>query len=143
MSVRAINWAMGLFKNVDLPPQERMILTVLCHHHHDKTSDCFPSYETIALLSGYRRRRVIQGVSNLKEWGLVKTQKRRVNGQQGSNQFVLFGTYKPATRVHKKAPCQSADGGTLYRVQTGAPDRGDISKGEAARSNVSPFRRVS
>lgn len=126
MSIKAIRWAYSLFEVIDIPPQERSVLLALCYHHHDKTGECYPSYDTLARLSGYRRRRVIDAVRSLKEWGLIRVEKRRVRGHQGSNQFLLFGSMKRGTRVQKGAPSQGAQKGTLARVQTGAPDRGNI-----------------
>lgn len=139
MSIKAIRWAYGLFEVVDIPPQERSVLVALCYHHHDKTGECYPSYDTLALLSGYRRRRVIEAVKNLKEWGLIRTQKRRVGGHQGSNQFLLFGAMKRAARVQTGAPSQSAQKSTLPRVQTGAPDRGNIYTSDFASGDVVVF----
>lgn len=139
MSIKAIRWAYSLFEVIDIPPQERAVLVVLCYHHHDKTGECYPSYDTIALLSGYRRRRVIEAVKNLKEWGLIRTQKRRVKGHQGSNQFLLFGAMKRGTRVQTGAPSQSAQKSTLARVQTGAPDRGNIYTSDFEGADVVDF----
>jgi len=127
MSIRAINWARDVGKRIGIPSRHRLALLTLAAHHHDKTGECFPSYETIADEVGCSRRKLIDLVSDLEANGLIVRQKRRTNGHQGSNQFVLFGrpvasSWRPA-RVNKKAPCESANGGTLTRVQTGAPDR--------------------
>jgi hypothetical protein len=140
MSIRAINWALEVCARIDAPPKHRIILFVIATHHHDKTGDCFPSYETIGHKSGYRRRSVIDVVSDLEANGLIVRQKRRVDGHQSSNQFLLFG--RPvakkwrATRVHHTTPCESADGGTLPRVQTGAPNRDWLYKGKAQANEL-------
>lgn len=131
MSIRATNWAYALFKTADIPPQERAVLLCLCWHHVDKTGGCFPSAETLAVLTGYRRRRVFDAIKSLEDWGLIQREKRRVEGHQGSNQFRLFGRFNraafDATSVHKKALCESADGSTLPECPPVTHERGDIS----------------
>jgi hypothetical protein len=140
MSIRALNWAIDVCARMDAPPKCRIVLFVIASHHHDKTGACFPSYDTIAEKTGYRRRGVIDIVAEIEANGLLIRQKRRSDGHQSSNQFVLFG--RPAgakwdvSRVQKKAPCESADGGTLPRVRTGAPDRDWLYKGEAPAKNL-------
>jgi len=127
MSIRAINWAREVCERINVPSRHRLALVMISLHHHDKTGDCFPSYDTIAAACGFSRRKTIDLIADLEENGLLVRQKRRVSGRQGSNHLMLFGRPKASkwfsARVHKKAPCQSADGGTLARVQTGAPDR--------------------
>lgn len=128
MSVRAMKWAYDLYARVKIEPPERAVLNALCFCHHDKTGDCFPSYDTLSNMTGYRRRRVIEAVNELRRIGVIEVRQRRVNGHQGSNHFVLFRDSEvieePPTRVHKKAPCKSADGSTLPRVPPWDHDRG-------------------
>lgn len=137
MSIRALNWAREVCQRIDAPSKHRLTLLMICMHHHDKTGECFPSYETIADCCGFSRRKVIDLVAEIEANGLIFRQKRRIGGHQSSNHFVLFG--RPVsqnwqdTRVQKKAPCESANGGTLPRVQTGAPDR-DCSINDASAS---------
>ena len=136
MSIRAINWARQVCEAIDAPSRHRLVLVMLALHHHEKTGECFPSYETLGNACGFSRRKVIGLVADLIENDLIISQKRRVGGHQSSNHFVLFG--RPAAakwrtaRVHQPTPSQSANGGTLTRVQTGAPDKEDIFKGAAA-----------
>lgn len=131
MSIRATLWARDVCALIDAPPTHRLVLMVLATHHHDKTGQCFPSYDTLAAETGTKRRNVINVVKALAFNGLVIVQKRRVKGHQGSNHYVLFG--RPAfgkwttPRVHKKAPCESAHQCTLSRVHTSAPNREEIS----------------
>ena len=127
MSIRALNWAREVCARIDVPTGERLILWAICLHHHDKTGKCFPSYDTLADETGFQRRKVIYSVAELERNGLLIRQARRSNGHQGSNHFVLFG--RPVdqkwrkTRVHKKAPCESAPQCTQPRVHPSAPDR--------------------
>jgi hypothetical protein len=131
MSIRAMNWARAICEQIGVPPGERLVLWAICLHHHDKTGHCFPAYETIAKATGYQRRKVIYAVDALEANGLVICQKRRANGHQGSNHFVLFGRPKWAkwrsTRVHDTTPCESAPQCTLPRVHPSAPDKEDTS----------------
>jgi hypothetical protein len=140
MSIRAINWAREVCERIDVPPGERMILWAIALHHHDKTGECFPSYDTLAKATGFQRRKVVYAVSELAANGLLIVQGRRVKGHQGSNHFMLFG--RPTwpvwrqTRVHKKAPCESAPQCTQPRVHPSAPDRDCSLKGEAQANGL-------
>lgn len=137
MSIRAINWALDVCARFNVPSGERLILLVICYHHHDKTGECFPSYDTIAAETGFKRRKVIYAATELEANGLIIRQERRIKGHQGSNHFVLFG--RPSgkrwrkSRVHKKAPCESAPQCTLSRVHPSAPDRDCSIKGAEAK----------
>lgn len=130
MSIRATLWARDVCALLDAPADCRLFMLALALRHHDKTGECFPSYETISDDTGIPRRRIITVAKECAYNGIVIIQPRRVRGHQGSNQFVLFG--RPAfskwskSRVRKKALWQSADGGTLARVRTGAPDREEL-----------------
>ena len=143
MSIRAINWAREVCERINAPSKHRLALLIIAMHHHDKTGECFPSYDTIANGCGFSRRKLIDLVADLEANGLIVRQKRRNGAHQGSNHYVLFG--RPASkkwvpsRVHKKAPCESANGGTLTRVQTGAPDRDWFYKGETQASELRVF----
>lgn len=140
MSIRAINWARDVCQKIDAPSNHRLALVMIALHHHEKTGHCFPSYDTLADACGFSRRKVIDLVFDLEKNGLIIRQKRRVGAHQGSNHFVLFGCPSSAkwadARVHKKAPCESANGGTLTRVQTGAPDKDSYIKGEEAQARM-------
>ena len=127
MSIRAINWAREVCERIAAPSKHRLALFVIAMHHHDKTGECYPSYDTVALACGFSRRKLIDLVADLEDNGLLIRHKRRAGGHQGSNHYVLFGRPKALkwvpTRVHKKAPCESANGGTQPRVPPFAHDR--------------------
>lgn len=137
MSIRAINWALDVCERIEAPARHRHVLLVLSIHHHEKSGNCFPAYDTLANACGFSRRKVIDLIADLEANGLIIRQKRRVGAFQGSNHFVLFGMpigkKWSETRVQKKAPCESANGGTLTRVQTGAPDKDWYIKGGQAK----------
>lgn len=140
MSIRAINWAREVCQRIDAPSKHRLVLFMIGMHHNEKTGECFPSYDTLADACGFSRRKVIDLVFDLEQNGLLFRQKRRIGAHQGSNHFVLFGRPKATkwtdARVHKIAPCKSANGGTLTRVQTGAPDKDCSNTGEEAQARL-------
>ena len=140
MSIRAVLWARDVSARINVPPAERLLLLAIATYHHDKTGECFPSYETLAEATGWKKRAVIMMANRLEENGLIIRQKRRVSGHQGSNHIVLFGRPVSAkwqvARVHKKAPCESAPGCTQPRVHRDAPDREYITKGISRASGM-------
>lgn len=128
MSVRAMKWAYDVFDAIDLPPAERLVLLALCWDHTDN-GGCYPTQERIAKMSGYRRRKVVDCMSNLEGLGLITRKTQRSGGKFQKTEYTLFG-------VVKRPPC--ADGGTRHRAhkkahgeaphraQTGAQNRGTI-----------------
>lgn len=150
MSIKAINWARAICADIGAPPKHRLVLFIISLHHNDRTGQCFPSYETLASSTGYRRRGVIEIVKELEANGLLTKQMRRENGHQGSNNYVLFGRPTAAKwvayRVQKKATCESVDASTQGSVLTGAPDRNYTSKGSVStydrlsKVSTSPFK---
>lgn len=138
MSVKAMKWAYGLLEVVDVPPVERLILLALCWDHTD-ANGCYPSQDRIALLSGYRRRRVVDGLAKLEAMGLISRKTSRTKGKFQKTSYQLFG----APRVK---PC--ADGGTRSRAhkkahgdraQTGAQYRGTNTNRDGECENVVDF----
>ena len=81
---------------------------------------------------------MIEITNDLHHNGLVTKQKRRVNGAQGSNHFMLFGTPKfkdwAKSRVQKKAVWQGANGGSLAGCERGQTIGIPITKGEIQAS---------
>lgn len=132
MSIRAINWARELGARIGMPQRHRFVLMMICFYHHDKTGECFPSYETIAKSCGFSRRKVIDLVSDIEKNGLIVKHHRRVDNQQSSNSFVLFGTPNSSVwvdvGVHKKAPPPSAPVCTLVGVPPFAHDKACLHK---------------
>ena len=56
----------------------------LLHHHNTKTSQCNPSYSTIAEWTGLNRDTVIKGVQSLEASGLLKVNRSVDSGHQAS-----------------------------------------------------------
>lgn len=132
MSIRAINWCRDVGRRLKIPALERAVLMHICCYHNEKTGECFPSYDTIADDSGYRRRRVIEAVKLLEANGLITVQSRRVMGHQGSNGYVPFGK----AVCGKWTPAQSAPVCTLPRVPPYAPDRDWLLKKKTQTSDA-------
>ena len=130
MSVKAMRWAYSLFEIIDIPPSDRAVLLALCWDHTD-SGGCYPSQERISLLSGYRRRKVCDCLSNLEKYGLIARETSRKSGKFQQTKYRLFSTpkIKPCAdgsarhRVRKKAHGD--------RVQTGAQYRGIYNKGDS------------
>jgi len=134
MSIRAINWARDVGKRIGIPSRHRLALLTLAAHHHDKTGECFPSYETIADEVGCSRRKAVELIADLEANGLVVKQARRKGRRQGSNHYVLFGRAAASkwvsVRVPPSAPSEGFSGCTKkhpeserLRVPPSAPDR--------------------
>ena len=142
MSVKAMRWAYGLFEVIDIPPAERAVLLALCWEHTD-AGGCFPSQERVALLSGYRRRRVQDSLAILESQGFIRRTVARKGGKFQQTTYRLFC-------APKVKPC--ADGGARHRAQTvahghraqtGAQYRGIYNKGVSVIEFPSPEARNS
>jgi hypothetical protein len=91
----------------------------LLHHHNTKTSQCNPSYSTIAEWTGLNRDTVIKGVQSLEASGLLKVDRSIGSGHQASkgqrlpsNSFEfdfskIDRSEKPTTPSRKSRPPQS------------------------------------
>lgn len=123
-----MKWAYALFEIVEIAPANRSVLLALCWEHTD-SGGCYPSQDRLALLSGYRRRKVCDCLNELESFGLIKRTSTRRGGKFQKTTYKLFGSAraKPCAdgsarhRVHKKAHGD--------RVQTGAQYRGTKSLG--------------
>jgi hypothetical protein len=139
MSIRATSWARAVCARIAVPPKHRLTLMVISLHHHDKTQACFPSYDTLSRETGYRRRGVIEIVKELEANGLLKRQKRRVAGHQGSNNYLLFrhpaAKKWVATRVQKKAPDRGYEPGEEIGTDENAAKVLRVSKKTGGRSH--------
>ena len=67
------------------------VYNALALHAHGSTQDCWPSYATIAEMTGMSRRHVISKIAQLQELGLVAKETRVAeDGLQQSNVYVLL-----------------------------------------------------
>ena len=111
MSIRAASWANKICEKSDIPPQLRAVLNALCFYHDSKTGNCFPSYQTISDITGYRKRGVIDYVAELEANGLISIIRRYEGREQKSNQYTLFG--KRATVRWATPQCRERQRGVV------------------------------
>lgn len=60
----------------------------LCRHADNDTSECFPSYGTIARETGMSRRKAIYEIQKMEQLGIIAVERNR----RTSNVFVLLDT---------------------------------------------------
>jgi hypothetical protein len=60
----------------------------LCRHASNETSECFPSYNTIARETGMSRRKVIYAIQQMEKLKIIEVERN----QHTSNVFVLLDT---------------------------------------------------
>lgn len=128
MSLKALRWAYGLFEIIDLPPAERAVLLALCWEHTE-SGGCFPSQVRIALLSGYRRRRVNELLAVLEKAGFIRRETRRTTGKFQQTSYRLFCTPKVKPCAHGGTRHRVHGGAHGHRVHTGAQYRGIYIRG--------------
>ena len=143
MSVEAMNWTERVFKVLDMPSADRLVLVALCQRHNKKTGACYPSVDWICKYTGLCERRVRASIRNLKKWGVISTKVRVQNGRQTSNQYFLFGVPKVSPEVdrgvHMKPPRRGAPDEPL-NIHSNAPNKeGIYTIGETDCGNVVKF----
>jgi DNA-binding transcriptional regulator YhcF (GntR family) len=78
-----------LARAITLPPTEKAILIALCDRMNDQTMLCCPSYEQIAVDTGFERSTVNRTLKKLKDRGLIDWQTVRRRGQFGFNVYII------------------------------------------------------
>jgi hypothetical protein len=121
------------------------MLSALCWFHTD-TQGCYPSQQRIALVAGYRERKVRDLLKSLEKSGLIKRRVTRSKGKFQRTEYRLFGTYQRQTGAdrsdanhrHKKADGNHRQTGAEYEY------RGTNNTGEAPAENVVtfPFQKI-
>lgn len=88
MSLDALNWALSV---EGLRPSEKFVLVVLSNYTSKKSKKSWPSFATLAKLTGLSRGTVIRCVSGLCKKGLLEVEKRqRENGSSSSNAYKVM-----------------------------------------------------
>lgn len=146
MSTRATRWAYDLFQMVDVPPPERAVLLALAWDHTDAVG-CFPSQARLALLSGYRERRVRDILASLERCGLIKRRRVRKGGKHARTEYTLFGTWTPPATggwgpVENNRHHRHCGAGSDHRPPPAAYRGNTIPKGGTG-GNVVPFAEKS
>lgn len=110
MSFQAMAWA----ANQELKCGPKMVLMMLAHHADNKSNECHPSLQRLAVESGLSRRAVCRYCSDLEKMGLISRKGRAQNGAQISNIFtlnvgseVVTDSPTPVTDVHFGSDCES------------------------------------
>ena len=88
-----------LARAITLPPTEKAILIALCDRMNDQTKLCCPSYEQIAIDTGFERSTVNRTLKKLKNRGFIDWQTVRRQGQFGFNAYILFTKLHSAMRL--------------------------------------------
>ena len=88
MSVRATTWA---WKR-KISPTEKLVLLDLSDRVNDKRGDdaCWPEQETIAERTGFTSRTVSSALKALETKGLIKRQRRMIDGKRTSDWITVL-----------------------------------------------------
>ena len=76
------SWRFAFARNPDLDKATKAVLQVIAMHTNDCGEGCFPSIDTIALESGYSKRKVISSLQDASEQGWLKVEKHGFAGQK-------------------------------------------------------------
>lgn len=81
----------SVLENTSLSTYEKLVYIVLCKFAN-KSKECYPSYKTIAELSGCSKRKAIDVIQSLADKGLIKIAERKDKGMHCTNLFVIGGS---------------------------------------------------
>ncbi|QQO22705.1 helix-turn-helix domain-containing protein [Bradyrhizobium diazoefficiens] len=107
MSVRATTWAW----NRKISSTEKLVLLELSDRVNDKRGDdaCWPEQETIAQRTGFTSRTVNSALKALETKGLIKRQRRMINGRRTSDRITVLikqlEVNSPAAQAPDPDPC--------------------------------------
>jgi hypothetical protein len=121
MSILATNAVLRLFQDGKLSHQQRLLLLLLAHFHHDSTGECTPSIETLARQSGLSDRRVQLNIRALEKLGALVVCKRFNSGWQIANRYDLTGVTKKAGRRGVTGVSPNRDGTSIPTVDAADP----------------------
>ena len=104
-----------LARAITLPPTEKAILIALCDRMNDQTKLCCPSYEQIAIDTGFERSTVNRTLKKLKNRGFIDWQTVRRQGQFGFNAYTIHQVALSHAANSHEAKSKSTE---LHRVQS-------------------------
>jgi DNA-binding MarR family transcriptional regulator len=110
MSVRATTWA---WKR-KISPTEKLVLLDLSDRVNDKRGDdaCWPEQETIAERTGFTSRTVNSALKALETKGLIKRQRRMIDGKRTSDWITVlikeFEAISPAAQASDPDPSSAS-----------------------------------
>ena len=93
----------SVLENTSLSTYEKLVYIVLCKFAN-KSKECYPSYKTIAELSGCSKRKAIDVIQSLADKGLIKIAERKDKGMHCTNLFVIGGSEYSAPGSECGAP---------------------------------------
>jgi DNA-binding Lrp family transcriptional regulator len=105
MSVRATTWAW----NRKISSTEKLVLLDLSDRVNDKRGDdaCWPEQETIAERTGFTSRTVNSALKALEAKGLIKRQRRMIDGRRTSDRITVL--IKEFNAISPAAPASDPD----------------------------------
>jgi len=112
---------------LDLPTSEKIVLLAYADFADDTGGRVFPSYDTIADMTGIKRRQVINITHKLKAKGLLQIEKAGGRGRYSTNHWCIAPA--PNDRV-QLTPL------TLAKLAKEATAKGATSKGAMATAKV-------
>lgn len=85
MSFQAMAWAV----DIKLPVKEKITLLMLANYASNENGDCYPSINTLADVTGMSRDSVMRAIKSLEELGLLRVNRRQVEGVNLPNSYTL------------------------------------------------------
>lgn len=85
MSFQAMAWAV----DIKLPVKEKITLLMLANYASNESGDCYPSINTLADSTGMSRDSVMRAIKSLEDLGLLKVNRRQVEGVNLPNSYTL------------------------------------------------------
>lgn len=127
MSIRALNWAY----EQRLAPVTKSVLVALAYRLNDRTAQCNPSVETLAIMTGLSERGVQKALRELQSVKLIRHTGSAKGGRGKSTnwRFISANGRTPCTLsaplkgAHTTGFCKTLKG------ERGAPDKEYISTG--------------
>ena len=109
-----------------LKPPTKIVLYWLADHHNSETGDCFPRIKILAKECEMDRSTVLRHLDILEDAGLIRrVQRRRENGSQASNSYVLMFTESqnatPPVAKCDPSPVAKCDPSNLGSNNLGTP----------------------
>lgn len=85
MSFQAMAWAV----EIKLPVKEKITLLMLANYASNENGDCYPSINTLAEVTGMSRDSVMRAIKSLEEMGMLRVNRRQVEGVNLPNSYTL------------------------------------------------------
>ena len=85
MSFQAMAWAV----EIKLPVKEKITLLMLANYASNENGDCYPSINTLAEVTGMSRDSVMRAIKSLEEVGMLRVNRRQVEGVNLPNSYTL------------------------------------------------------